>query len=58
MRDKPKEKRSDKDLEKFDELPSETRDLQQLKDLAEKSNGPARVKLDREIRDRSEREGR
>jgi hypothetical protein len=58
MRESPKKKRSDKDLEKFDDLPPETKDLQQLKDHAEKSNGPAREKLDREIRQRSEGEDR
>jgi hypothetical protein len=46
-------RRSDRDLEKFEKQPDDRKELERLKDLAEKSTGPERVKLDEEIRARS-----
>ena len=46
--------KSDRDLEKFNKLPADQKDLQRLKDEAEKSSGPNKADLDQEIRRRSE----
>lgn len=46
--------RSDRDLEKFEKQPDEQKELQRLKDNAEKAAGPEKATLDREIRRRSD----
>jgi len=45
--------KSDRDLEKFEKLPADQKELQRLKDEAEKSSGPTKANLDQEIRRRS-----
>lgn len=48
--------RSDEDLEAFEKQPVERKELQRLKDLAEKSVGREKAGHDHEIRRRSETE--
>lgn len=57
MRKSPKKKRSDRDLDRFEDQSSTNKELLRLKDLAEKSTGPRRVALDEEIR-RTSKEGK
>lgn len=49
----PKKRRSDRDLETFEELPEGQKELQKLKDSAEKASGPKKADLDEKIRRRS-----
>lgn len=56
MRNHPKKERSDKDLDLFEEQPPKTKELLRLKDLAEKSTGSERAKLDGEIHRRVKRD--
>ena len=51
--DKDPAPKSDRDLEKFENLPADQKELQRLKDHAEKSSGPTKANLDQEIRHRS-----
>lgn len=43
----------DRNFEEFEKQPDEKKELERLKDRAEKSAGPERADLDREIRERS-----
>ena len=47
---------SDRDLKKFEKLPTEQKEMQQLKDEAERTAGPEKADLDEEIRRRSDEE--
>ena len=49
------EKDFGQDLKIFEQLPAKVRELQLLKDQAEKATGPEGVALDKHIRDKSTR---
>lgn len=53
MRKNSKKERSDQDLDHFEAQPSKSKELQHLKDSAEKSTGTKRAELNKEIRRRS-----
>lgn len=46
-------RRSDRDLERYADLPEETRELQRLQDRAEKTVGPKKAALHEEIREKA-----
>lgn len=48
-----RERRSDRDLERYADLPKETRELQRLQDRAEKTAGPKKADLHDEIREKA-----
>jgi len=50
MSENQNKEHSDDDLNQFEEQPAKTKELQRLKDLAEKSAGRERAGLNKEIR--------
>jgi hypothetical protein len=55
MKPEPQEIKKDfgKDLKTFEQLPAKTKELELLKDQAEKANGQESVALNKMIRDKS-----
>ncbi len=47
------EKDPAKQLKTFEQLPAKTKELELIKDQAEKSTGPERVELDKRVRSKS-----
>ena len=46
----PEKVRTDRDLEDYEELPEQQKELHRLQDLAEKTSGPKQAELNRLIR--------